>query len=527
MADKYRYAKLRLKQLGVGVVALLLSACVVGPDYVRPTVKAPVKYKEAPKGWKVAQPKDEYDRGPWWHIFHDAELDRLESQLNITNQTVAAAYDQYVQAQALVAEARASYFPIVSGSGTITRQKSASQSSGTFITSSSSSAATNSGATPNGSASGSSSSGAFSSSSSNGPNPATNHSLFMDASWEPDIWGSVHRQVEASADNAQASLANLASIRLSSQGTLAVDYFSLRALDNDQKILDDTVRDDKKSLKLTQFRYASGVAARLDVIQAQTQLESAEASAINNHTARAQFEHAIAVLINLPPANFKIVARACPQRPPRVPLEVPSVLLERRPDVAQAERLAAQANAQIGVAISAYYPVLTLTATGNVTQPGYAHWFSVPDLSWALAGQLADTILDGGLRSATVDAARANYKATVATYKQSVLTAFQNVEDSLVALRVLTQASKVQDRAARDAKYALKLVINEYKAGTVVYTDVITAQNTAYTAEQTASDVHGQQMTAAVNLVKALGGGWDVATLNNAAPNNPSNDSIG
>jgi NodT family efflux transporter outer membrane factor (OMF) lipoprotein len=518
MADIYHYAKLRLKQLGVCVSALLLSACVVGPDYVRPTVKAPVKYKEAPKGWKVAQPKDECDRGAWWHVFHDAKLDYLETQVNVTNQNVAAAYAQYVQAQALVAEARASFFPIVSASGSITRQKSASSSSGTFVTSSSGSGSSSSSSGSSSSTgSSSSSSGAFSSSSSNGPNPATNHSLFLDASWEPDIWGAVHRQVEASADNAQASLANWAAIKLSMQGTLAVDYFSLRALDNDQKILDDTVKDDKKALQLTKYQYAGGTGSRLDVIQAQTQLESAQALAINNHTARAQFEHAIAVLINLPPANFSIAARPCLQRPPMVPVEIPSVLLERRPDVAQAERLAAQANAQIGVAISAYYPVLTLTATGNVTEPGYAHWFSVPALSWALGSQLAETILDGGLRGATVDAARANYQATVANYRQSVLTAFQNVEDSLVALRVLTAEGKVQDRAALDARWALKLTINEYKAGTVQYTDVIVAQNTAFTAEQTASDVHGQQMTAAVNLIKALGGGWNVAALNNNA----------
>jgi NodT family efflux transporter outer membrane factor (OMF) lipoprotein len=266
-------------------------------------------------------------------------------------------------------------------------------------------------------------------------------------------------------------------------------------------------------MKLTQFRYAAGVAAQSDVVQARTQLETATANAINNKYARAQFEHAIAILIGLPPANFKIIARACPQRPPKVPLEVPSILLERRPDVAQAERLTAQANAQIGVAISAYFPVLTLSATGNVTNPGFAHWFSVPALSWSLGTQLADTLLDGGLRSATVDAAKANYQSTVANYRQAVLTAFQNVEDSLAQLRILTAESKVQDRAAQDAAYALKLVINQYKAGTIVYTDVITAQNTAYTAQQTASDVHGQQMTAAVGLIKALGGGWNVNVL--------------
>jgi NodT family efflux transporter outer membrane factor (OMF) lipoprotein len=501
--------------LGVSVTTMLLSACIVGPDYVRPTVIAPAKYKEASKGWKVAQPKDIYDRGAWWGMFHDQQLNSLEDKINISNQTVASAYAQYMQARALVAEARASYFPIVTGSAAITRQRSANSSSGTFVSSSSSSSSSSTAASTTGTPTGSASTGggAFSTSAAGGSNPSNSHSLFVDATWEPDIWGSVHRQVEASVDNAQASLASLAAIQLSSQATLAQDYFSLRALDNDQKILDDTVRDDTTAMKLTQFRYAAGVAAQSDVVQARTQLETATANAINNKYARAQFEHAIAILIGLPPANFKIVARACPQRPPKVPLEVPSILLERRPDVAQAERLTAQANAQIGVAISAYFPVLTLSATGNVTNPGFAHWFSVPALSWSLGTQLADTLLDGGLRSATVDAAKANYQSTVANYRQAVLTAFQNVEDSLAQLRILTAESKVQDRAAQDAAYALKLVIKQYKAGTIVYTDVITAQNTAYTAQQTASDVHGQQMTAAVGLIKALGGGWNVNVL--------------
>ncbi|MES2217818.1 MAG: efflux transporter outer membrane subunit [Pseudomonadota bacterium] len=490
-------AKKNLKHLMLWLCILLLSACKVGPDYVRPTVIAPAKYKETPKGWKVAQPRDMYDRGPWWRVFHDDQLSKLESQLNATNQTVAQAYALYMQARALVAEARSNFFPLVTGSAGVTRQRQGSSGAGTFISSSASSTT-----------------GAFTSSSAGEGNPSNSHSLFLDATWEPDIWGSVHRQVEASADNAQASQASLAAIRLSSQAALAQDYFTLRALDNDQKILDDTVKEYKNALKLTKNQYTAGTAARTDYILAKTQLETAQAAALNNHTARSQFEHAIAVLVNLPPANFIILARPCPQRPPKIPVEVPSLLLERRPDVAEAERLAAQANAQIGVAIAAYFPVLTLSSTGNVTNPGFAHWFSMPALSWSLGSQLAETLIDGGLRAATVDAARANYNATVASYRQTVLTAFQNVEDSLVAQRILSKETKVQDQAAADAKFALNLVLNQYKAGTVNYTAVIVQQNTTYTAMQTASDLHGQQMTSAVSLIKALGGGWDVAELN-------------
>jgi NodT family efflux transporter outer membrane factor (OMF) lipoprotein len=507
----------------LSAASILLTACTVGPDYVRPTVQAPSKYKEAPKNWKVAHPQDIYDRGTWWSMFHDPKLNQLESQLNITNQTIVNAAAQYQVARAMVDEALANYYPTITGSAQVTRQKKGSNGSGTFVTSATSSttsSSSSSSTSTSGAAAGSATAGgtgAFSTGGSGNGNPSNSHSLFVDATWEPDIWGAVRRQVEANADNAQASAALLASVRLSSQATLAQDYFMVRALDNDQKIFDDTVRDDKKAYQITKNRYTSGVAAQTDVIQAQTQLESAQAIAINNGITRAQLEHAIAVLINLPPANFKLTAVPCKQLPPRVPLEVPSQLLERRPDIAQQERLTAQANAQIGVAVSAFYPTVNLSATGNVSNPGFAHWFSIPALSWALGTQVADTLFDGGLRSATVAAARANYQATVATYRQTVLTAFQNVEDSLASLRILEREAIVQDRAARDAKRALTLIINEYKAGTVVYTDVITAQNTALTAQQVASDVHGQEMTSAVGLIKALGGGWQVSSIVNAA----------
>ena len=516
--EKKTMGNLIFRQVWVVLAATVwLSACAVGPDYVKPAVVVPVKYKEAKKHWKVAEPQDEQGCGPWWEVFHDRELNKLEESLNISNQTIAVAVGQYFQARAVVDESRAGFFPTFSANASITRQKTGASAgkSGSGFSATSTSTST-SVASPSNTGS-STTTGTSSGSVSSGSNPANSHTLSFAATWEPDIWGSVRRTVEASADAAQASAASLAAIRLSSQSMLAQTYFQLRALDNDQKLLDDTVKEYKVILQYTKNRYKSGVAAESDMIQAQTQLETAKASALNNGILRGQYEHAIAVLRGMPPANFKVVAVPCTQRPPRIPLELPSKLLERRPDVASSERLMAQANAQIGIAISAYYPVLTLSATGSVTNPGFAHWFSMPALSWALGSQLGETIFDGGLRNATVTAARANFDATAGTYRQTLLTAFQNVEDNLVSVRILQAQAKVQDAAARDAMRALKIVINQYRAGIADYSAVITAENTAFAAEKTASDVHGLQMTSAVGLVTALGGGWDVASIANAA----------
>jgi len=472
----------------------IFSGCAVGPDYVRPAVDTPTHYKETPKGWKKAEPRDRISRGEWWKIFNDHELNSLENQLNAANQSIAVAAAQYTQARALVDEARAAYFPILSTSATLIRQRQVNGSTSFVSTSAGGTSSAGSAATGN--------TGSFS-------NVFTNHVLIFDASWEPDLWGSVRRSVEAGTAGAQASAAQLASVRLLSQATLAQDYFQIRALDRDQKILDDTVYEYQQALQLTQHRYASGVAARSDVIQAQTQLDTARAQAINNKINRAQFEHAAAVLIGEPASTFSILPKPLTAKPPRIPVGVPSELLERRPDVAQAERTAAQANAQIGVAIAAYFPSLTLNATGSVQNRGYSNWFSIPGLSWTLGPQLAETIFDGGLRRATTAAARANYAAMAASYRQTVLTAFQDVEDNLASVRILAQQSIAQENAARHARYALKLMLNQYKAGTVAYSDVITAQTTAFTAEKNAADVMGQRMTATVGLIKALGGCWE------------------
>lgn len=493
-------------------ISFLFSACAVGPDYVRPPVVMPKAFKEAKgkkvmgakknKDWKVATPCDAKNKGIWWVVFNDNELNKLMDKLNVDNQTIYNAYSNYVQARALVDEARAGFYPTLTGSITVTRQK---QGTGSTFFSSTSGTTTSSGAASTGTGGTSKS------------KITTTHSLFLNASWEPDIWGLVRRTVEASAAGAEASAALLASTRLSAQASLAQYYFELRGLDVDQKLLDDTVKGYKRTLMLTKNQYAAGVAALADVVQAQSQLESAQATAINNGILRAQYEHAIAVLMGEPPANFSLAPKPRRLTPPPIPLELPSALLERRPDIAQAERLMAQANAQIGVAVAAYFPSLTLTGSATVSGKGLGHFFSIPSLGWAYGPQLTELILDGGLRDATVRAARAGYNANVASYRQTVLAALQDVEDNLVSLRILAKEEAVLDKAVASAKLALKLVINQYEAGTVPYSSVITAQISAYTAEMNAANVAYLRMTSAVGLIKALGGGWDARSICHAA----------
>lgn len=487
------------------IAFVMVVSCAVGPDYRRPPVIVSTKYKEVKRSrvfvskkygsWKLAEPQDAIDRGLWWEIFKDPVLNDLEMQLNSVNQTVAAAVANYRQACELANEARASYFPTLSFTGTINRQKGSGGSVSFVSTSTGGATSTGSAATAG-----------------VGSRIFTTHSYILNATWEPDIWGSVRRTVEAASTGAQASAALLAATRLSAQASLAQFYFELRAVDVDQKILNKTVVDYKKALQITLNRYRAGVAGRGDVVQAQTQLESAQALAINNGVNRALFEHAIAVLIGRPPALFSLPFMPYARIPPRIPVDVPSALLERRPDIAQAERLMAQANANIGVAVAAYYPTLTLSAVASVFARG--NIFSIPSLAWSYGPQLAAIIYDGGLRQATVRAAEATYQAQVATYRQTVLAAFQDVEDNLATLRILAQQSIAADKAAVSARKAVNIVFNEYKAGTVVYTDVIVAQNAAYTAEKTAADIKGLRMSAAVGLIKALGGGWDDCLIN-------------
>ncbi|GLU35853.1 efflux transporter outer membrane subunit [Trinickia caryophylli] len=464
------------------LVLSLLAGCAVGPDYQRPSAAVPASYKEAPPGWKVAQPADRADRGPWWSIYEDARLDALMTKLDTANQSVAQFAAAYRQAHALVAEARAAYFPTLGLSGSATR-------SGQRLSSSS----------------GSSTFGSTTSRVSN------SFSTSLDASWEPDLWGKVSRTVSAERAAEQGAAADLANARLSAQATLAQTYFQLRALDSMQKLLDDTVKAFEEALRLTQNQYAQGVAARADVIQAQTQLQSAQATAIDNGVARAQDEHAIAVLVGEPASTFSIPPTPLEAEPPEVPLELPTALLERRPDIASAERKTAAANEQIGVAIAAYFPSLTLSAQGGFQSSVLSNLLQLPSRFWSVGPSLAATLFDAGLRRAQTEAARAAYDQQVATYRQTVLTAFQEVEDNLASQRILAREIIVQREAVASAKQALAIVTNQYKAGTVGYVSVLTAQTTAFSAEQKLATLAGQRMVSSVGLVKALGGGWSVA----------------
>lgn len=465
-------------------LAGLLAACAVGPDYKRPAAEIPASYKEAAPGWKVAEPADQQDRGDWWTIYQDPQLNALEDKLNVANQTVAQFAAAYRQARALVGEARAAYFPTIGASAGATRSGNGSSSSGNSTTATSRSGINNS------------------------------FNVQLQASWEPDLWGSVARSVNSQKAGQQGAAADLANARLSAQATLAQTYFSLRALDSSQKLLDDTVAAYQRSLQLTQNQYAAGVAARSDVIQAQTQLQSAQAAAIDNGVQRAQDEHAIAVLVGEPASIFAIPASPLTATPPAVPAQMPSALLERRPDIASAERKAAAANEQIGVAIAAFFPTLTLSATGGYENSVFSQLLTMPSRFWTVGPQLAATLFDAGLRQAKTDAARAAYDQDVASYRQTILAAFQDVEDNLASQRILEQEIVVQRQAVDSARQALAIVTNEYKAGTVGYVNVLTAQTTAFTAEQKLETIAGQRMVSSVGLVKALGGGWDIAQMN-------------
>lgn len=492
------------------LTTFLLASCAVGPNYKRPCVNTPPQYKEAQGKciikshaeygkWKSAEPQDNFDHGKWWTIFNDPQLNQLEEQLNNCNQSVANAYYNYQQARTLVDQARAAYFPTLTADLTAFRQK---QGNGSANLLSSTTTTTSAGTTSSGIAGTGTSS-----------QITSGFAWLFNASWEPDIWGSIRRNVEANKAGAESSAALLASTRLSAQGSLAQFYFELRGLDADQRFLDNTVIDYQKALKLTQNQYRVGVAARSDVLQAQSLLQSAQATAINNKILRAQYEHAIAVLIGVPPAALTIRPVAYNVAPPPIPLEVPSELLERRPDIAQAERLMAQASAQIGVAQAAFFPSLILSPQLSATT---SQLFNIHSFNWALSAQAEQNVLDGGLRSAQLNSAKATYLASIASYRQTVLTAFQDVEDNLVSLQLLDSQLIVQRAAADSAEKSLKILLNQYKSGTVDYSGVITAQINAYNAQKSAIDVNYLRMNSAVGLIKALGGGWDAKCIEHA-----------
>jgi NodT family efflux transporter outer membrane factor (OMF) lipoprotein len=463
--------------LTVAGILALSTACTVGPNYVRPTVDVPSAYREM-EGWKVAQPKDELLRGAWWKIFKDPYLDGLEEEVNISNQNLAVAEAQFRQARALVQAARAGYMPIVTAGASYTRSRASSNLSQGAVT-------------PG--------------------NTASTYLLPASASWEPDLWGRVRRTVEASQASAQASAADLQSTRLLVQTELAQNYFQLRVLDLQKQLLNETIIAYRKFLQLTRNRYAGGVASRTDVLQAETQLKTTQAQAIDVAVQRAQLEHAIALLVGRPASVFSIPVAPIAMVPPAIPVGIPSQLLERQPDVAGAERRMAAANAQIGVAVAAYFPTVTLSASGGFESTNLSQWLEWPSRFWAVGAALSETVFQGGLRQAQTAQARAAYDATVASYRQTVLTGFQEVEDNLAALRILEEEAQVQDEAVKAAQKSVALTIDQYKAGTVSYLNVIVAQATALIDERTALDILSRRMTASVLLIQALGGGWGQA----------------
>ncbi|MCX7094949.1 MAG: efflux transporter outer membrane subunit [Methylobacter sp.] len=456
-----------------------LAGCVVGPDYVRPQAAVAKEFKES-KGWKQAHPRDNVLPGKWWEIFNDAKLNALEEQVAVANQSIIQAEAQYRQAQHLVQSAQSAFFPILNLTGTTNRFRAAT-----------------------------------------GQSVAVSgvRNLFGVAgaiTWEPDLWGSVRRQVEANTGNAQAGAATLQALRLSSQATLAEDYFQLKVLDAQKAMLDEIVAVYSKTLQITENRYKVGVAAKSDRVQAETQLESVRAQAINFGVQRAKLEHAIAVLVGKTPAELSLSAAPLDVQPPPIPLLLPSELLERRPDIAAAERNIAAANARIGVAKAAYFPTLNLAATNGFQSSTVDTLFTAARRYWALGpAGAALTLFDGGAKNAQYKQAIDSFDATVAAYRQTVLTGFQEVEDNLAALRILDEEKQVQDKAVAAADQALRLTINQYQAGTISYLNVIIAQTAALTNRQTAVQLQGERLAASVLLVKALGGGWNVARLPN------------
>ncbi len=469
-----------------GALVFLLQGCVVGPKYNRPTMQAPGAYKEVTPddlkkmdGWKVAQPQDSALHGKWWETFGDPQLNGLEEQVNISNQTVAAAFANFMAARALVREARAQYFPTVTAGASIARQRQAT---------------TGANGQPTGTT-------------------FNEYSLPFDASWTPDLWGRVHNQVRANVANAQASAADLENTRLTAQAELAVDYFQLRGQDALKQLLDSTVVAYDESLKLTKALYETGIDSDESVAQAETQLEATRALDTNIGILRSQYEHAIALLVGHPASSFSIAAEPLKTPPPANPFGVPSQLLERRPDIAASERLMAQANALIGVQKAAYYPTVTLSASFGFQSTKGSSWFTWPSRFWSVGPAISELIYDGGLRRATVEQYRAQYDQTVANYRNTVLTAFGQVEDNLSSLRILSQEIQEQDTAIGSAQRSLNLATDRYRLGIDPYLNVITAQTALFSNQQTAVNLRIEQIVDSVQLIEALGGGWDSSTL--------------
>jgi len=459
------------------ILLFALAGCAVGPDYRRPAVEAPAEFKEM-KGWRAATPADALPRGDWWTVFADPELDALMKRVDVSNFNLRAAEARVRQARALADSARAGYFPTIGAGATATRSKSPSLPNAPSTTAA-----------------------------------VSTYSATLNASWELDLWGKVRRAVEAGDAGWQASAADLESARLSARAQLATSYFTLRLTDGFSQILQDTVAAYERSLVLTRNRYNAGVVARVDVVQAEVQWKSAQAQLVDLGVDRAQLEHAIALLVGEAPANFSIERKPLALAMPQVPLTLPSDLLERRPDIASAERNVAAANARIGVARAAFFPTLTLSGAGGFRAIDAGELFSAPARFWSLGAALAQPLFDGGARSAASDQAVAAYDEEVALYRQAVLTGFQEVEDNLAALRILADEALVQDEVVEGSRRNVELTLNQYNAGVVSYLNVIVAQATLLQNERTAAQLLGRRLTASINLVKAAGGGWTAGEL--------------
>jgi NodT family efflux transporter outer membrane factor (OMF) lipoprotein len=476
------------------IMTLLLTGCMVGPKYHAPSPSAtatalapPASYKESTtqfqdtEGWKVAQPQDAMLHGKWWEIYNDPELNALEEKLTIDNQNIKVFFENFMTARTLVAEARAQLYPTVAASASYTRSRSSSNLGTSSIANTGHESSVGSG--------------------------------LVDVSWAPDLWGRVRNLIHEQQYNAQLSAADLENEKLTEQASLAVFFFEIRGQDALQRLLNDTVENDKKALELARARYETGIDDRISVVEAEATLQAVQSQAINLGVARAQFEHAIAVLVGANPSEFSIPVKPLLTDPPPVPIGMPSVLLERRPDISGAERMLAAANAQIGIAYAAYYPNLTLSASGGFQSSTWKHLFDWPSRFWSIGPSLSETVYDGGLRRATVNQFITTYNADVASYRQTVLTAFQQVEDSLSSVRILSQQILKQQQATSSSEEALKLETARYETGVDPYLLVVTAQTTLLNNQQTLANLHVLEMTASVQLVEALGGGWDRSQL--------------
>jgi NodT family efflux transporter outer membrane factor (OMF) lipoprotein len=463
------------------IAAVALAGCSVGPKYVKPTAEVPADFKETPSNFKVAQPSDAITKGKWWEIYGDMQLNSLEDQINVSNQTLKSADAQFREARAAVRISRGALYPTVgvnpSAGHTEQSENAPLYNKQTEVRS------------------------------------YNNFSLPFDFSYELDLWGRVRKTIEASRSEAQASAGDLANVSLSLHAELAMDYFQLRGLDAEKQLLDSTVVSYQKAVDLTNSRFKAGIASAVDLAQAQTTLETTRAQAVDVEVDRSAFEHAIAVLVGKPASTFHIDPLPLDLLPPAMPPGVPSDLLERRPDISAAERRVQEANANVGVARTAYYPLVTLGGVGGFQSSAFTTLIQGPSGLWSLGGQAAQTIFDGGVRRGTNEQARAAYDKSVSDYRGTILTAFQEVEDNLAALRILEDEANKEDGAVAAAQHSVNLSVTRYKGGVTNYLEVTTAESQSLADQVTAVTIRTRRMTASVNLIKALGGGWSISQI--------------